>query len=68
MEGKAILFKVFANIFAVANPVPEIMPDLARDAGAGVVGPEEGGFRIRLMIYLRFLGFSEERSTQVRRE
>ena len=31
-------------IFAMANPVPEIMPDLARDAGAGVVGTGRSDF------------------------
>ena len=27
-----------AILFAMANPVPEIMPDLAKEAGAKVVG------------------------------
>lgn len=31
-------------IFAMANPIPEIMPDLARAAGAGVVGTGRSDF------------------------
>ena len=33
-----------AIIFAMANPVPEIMPDLAKAAGAKVVGPGRSDF------------------------
>ena len=57
MEGKAILIKEFANIFAVANPVPEIMPDLARDAGAGVVGTGRSDFPNQVNDLLAFPGF-----------
>ena len=33
-----------AILFAMANPVPEIMPDLAKKAGAGVVGTGRSDF------------------------
>lgn len=33
-----------AILFAMANPVPEIMPDLAREAGAKVVGTGRSDF------------------------
>lgn len=33
-----------AILFAMANPVPEIMPDLAREAGARVVGTGRSDF------------------------
>ena len=47
-----------AIIFAMANPVPEIMPDVAKAAGAKVVGtgssdfPEPGQQRYRISGYL----------------
>ena len=31
-------------LFAMANPVPEIMPDLAREAGARVIGTGRSDF------------------------
>ena len=34
-------------IFAMANPAPEIMPDIAKEAGAAVVGTGRSDFRIR---------------------
>ena len=33
-----------AILFAMANPVPEIMPDLAKEAGAKVVGTGRSDF------------------------
>ena len=36
-----------AILFAMANPVPEIMPDLAKEAGAKVVGTGRSIFQIR---------------------
>ena len=33
-----------AILFAMANPVPEIMPDLAKEAGARVVGTGRSDF------------------------
>ncbi len=43
-------------IFAMANPVPEIMPDLARDAGAGVVGTGRSDFPNQVNNLLAFPG------------
>lgn len=34
-------------LFAMANPVPEIMPDVAKAAGARVVGTGRSDFPIR---------------------
>ena len=36
-----------AILFAMANPVPEIMPDLAKEAGAKVIGTGRSDFRTR---------------------
>ena len=36
-----------AILFAMANPVPEIMPDLAKEAGAKVVGTGRSDSRTR---------------------
>lgn len=36
-----------AILFAMANPVPEIMPDVAKAAGARVVGTVDLIFQIR---------------------
>lgn len=36
-----------AILFAMANPVPEIMPDVAKAAGAKVVGTGRSDFQIR---------------------
>ena len=43
-------------VFAMANPVPEIMPDLARAAGAGVVGTGRSDFANQINNSLVFPG------------
>ena len=43
-------------VFAMANPIPEIMPDLARDAGALVVGTGRSDFPNQLNNVLVFPG------------
>ncbi len=43
-------------IFALANPVPEIMPDLARQAGAAVVGTGRSDFPNQVNNVLAFPG------------
>ncbi len=43
-------------VFAMANPVPEIMPDLARDAGARVVGTGRSDFPNQINNSLVFPG------------
>jgi malate dehydrogenase (oxaloacetate-decarboxylating) len=43
-------------IFAMANPTPEIMPDLARSAGAGVVGTGRSDFPNQVNNVLAFPG------------
>jgi malate dehydrogenase (oxaloacetate-decarboxylating) len=43
-------------IFAMANPAPEIMPDLAREAGAGVVGTGRSDFANQINNVLAFPG------------
>ncbi|MBI4182303.1 MAG: NADP-dependent malic enzyme [Candidatus Aenigmarchaeota archaeon] len=45
-----------AIIFAMANPVPEIMPDLARAAGAAVVGTGRSDFPNQINNALAFPG------------
>lgn len=44
-------------IFAMANPVPEIMPDVAKDAGAVVVGTGRSDFPNQVNNVLVFPGF-----------
>ena len=44
-------------IFAMANPVPEIMPDVAKEAGAVVVGPGRSDFPNQVNNVLVFPGF-----------
>lgn len=44
-------------IFAMANPVPEIMPDVAKEAGAVVVGTGRSGFPNQVNNVLVFPGF-----------
>ena len=41
-----------AILFAMANPVPEIMPDLAKAAGAKVVGTGRSDSRTRSITLL----------------
>ena len=43
-------------IFAMANPVPEIMPDLAKEAGAAVVGTGRSDFPNQINNVLAFPG------------
>lgn len=45
-----------AIIFAMANPVPEIMPDIALDAGAKVVGTGRSDFANQINNVLAFPG------------
>ena len=45
-----------AIVFAAANPIPEIMPDLAREAGAAVVGTGRSDFPNQLNNSLAFPG------------
>ncbi|HYE83522.1 MAG TPA: malic enzyme-like NAD(P)-binding protein [Clostridia bacterium] len=45
-----------AIIFAMANPVPEIMPDLAKEAGAKVVGTGRSDFANQINNVLAFPG------------
>ncbi|MCC8108585.1 MAG: NADP-dependent malic enzyme [Planctomycetes bacterium] len=45
-----------AILFPMANPVPEIMPDLARDAGAAVVGTGRSDFPNQINNVLAFPG------------
>ena len=45
-----------AVVFAMANPVPEIMPDLAEAAGAAVVGTGRSDFRNQINNSLVFPG------------
>ena len=43
-----------AILFAMANPVPEIMPDLAKEAGAKVVGTGRSDFPNQINNVLAF--------------
>lgn len=43
-------------IFAMANPVPEIMPDEARDAGAAIIGTGRSDFKNQINNSLAFPG------------
>jgi malate dehydrogenase (oxaloacetate-decarboxylating) len=45
-----------AIVLAMANPVPEIMPDLARDAGAYIVGTGRSDFPNQINNALAFPG------------
>jgi malate dehydrogenase (oxaloacetate-decarboxylating) len=45
-----------AIVFAMANPVPEIMPDLAKEAGARVVGTGRSDFANQINNVLAFPG------------
>ena len=45
-----------ATVIAMANPVPEIMPDLAREAGARVVGTGRSDFPNQINNVLAFPG------------
>jgi len=43
-------------IFAMANPIPEIMPDLAKEAGASIVGTGRSDFANQINNVLAFPG------------
>ena len=45
-----------AILFAMANPVPEIMPDLAKEAGARVVGTGRSDFPNQVNNVIAFPG------------
>ncbi|MBC7959186.1 MAG: NADP-dependent malic enzyme [Vallitaleaceae bacterium] len=59
-------------VFAMANPVPEIMPDLAKKAGARVVGTGRSDFPNQVNNVLAFPGIFkgalEGRATQITEE
>ena len=61
-----------AILFAMANPVPEIMPDLAKAAGAKVVGTERSDFPNQVNNVVAFPGIFkgalEGRATQITEE
>lgn len=46
-------------LFAMANPVPEIMPDLAKKAGAKVVGTGRSDFPNQVNNVVAFPVFSK---------
>lgn len=61
-----------AILFAMANPVPEIMPDLAKEAGARVVGTGRSDFPNQVNNVVAFPGVFkgalEGRATQITEE
>lgn len=61
-----------AILFAMANPTPEIMPDLAKEAGAKVVGTGRSDFPNQVNNVLAFPGIFkgalEGRATQITEE
>lgn len=61
-----------AILFAMANPVPEIMPDLAKEAGAKVVGTGRSDFPNQVNNVVAFPGIFkgalEGRATQIAEE
>ena len=61
-----------AILFAMANPVPEIMPDLAKEAGARVVGTGRSDFPNQVKNVVAFPGIFkgalEGRATQITEE
>lgn len=61
-----------AIIFAMANPVPEIMPDVAKAAGAKVVGTGRSDFPNQVNNVIAFPGIFkgalEGRATQITEE
>ena len=56
-----------AILFAMANPVPEIMPDLAKEAGAKVVGTGRSDFPNQVNNVVAFPGIFK-RATQITEE
>lgn len=61
-----------AILFAMANPVPEIMPDIAKEAGAKVVGTGRSDFPNQINNVVAFPGIFkgalEGRATQITEE
>lgn len=61
-----------AILFAMANPVPEIMPDVAKAAGARVVGTGRSDFPNQINNVVAFPGIFkgalEGRATQITEE
>ena len=61
-----------AILFAMANPVPEIMPDLAKEAGARVVGTGRSDFPNQVNNVVAFPGIFkgalEGRASQITEE
>ena len=61
-----------AILFAMANPVPEIMPDLAKEAGARIVGTGRSDFPNQVNNVLVFPGIFKgalmARATQITEE
>ena len=55
-----------AILFAMANPVPEIMPDLAKEAGAKVVGTGRSDFPNQVNNVVAFPGIFKGRSGRTR--
>ena len=59
-------------LFAMANPVPEIMPDVARAAGARIVGTGRSDFPNQVNNVIAFPGIFkgalEGRATQITEE
>ena len=59
-------------LFAMANPIPEIMPDLAKEAGAKVVGTGRSDFPKKVNNVIAFPGIFkgalEGRATQITEE
>lgn len=59
-------------LFAMANPVPEIMPDVAKDAGARIVGTGRSDFPNQVNNVIAFPGIFrgalEGRATQITEE
>lgn len=59
-------------VFAMANPVPEIMPDLAKEAGARIVGTGRSDFPNQVNNVIAFPGIFkgalEGRATQITEE
>ena len=45
-----------AIIFAMANPIPEIMPDIAKNAGAKIIGTGRSDFPNQVNNVLAFPG------------
>ena len=57
-----------AILFAMANPVPEIMPDLAKAAGAKVVGTGRSDFPNQVNNVVAFPGIFKGRASQITEE